>query len=295
MIVVFVFVSVFLSCLPVLHSATESNMSTPTCPESFSCPGFAQFKYPFYNDTDEQCGLIKVKCNSKKGGNITIGEKEYEILWRLDSTSSSVAIRNTSFEKLVNHSSCEALMNNFTSPSPLVYSISIIILFTLFKCTKNTSYAYFKQPNYKNHNTCKDYNFYYDYSISTATAPSDLPLTCEVIQLPMRWGWEWEYKKHNTTTIFSNLSSVFSISFQLTRSCDNCHNINGGQCHANKGYFHCIDAKKGIVGSFFLFLYFLSGYSRTGMYNSFLKPFSCHATADYSHIKLIIGIIRLQF
>nr|GEY00771.1 protein kinase-like domain, concanavalin A-like lectin/glucanase domain protein [Tanacetum cinerariifolium] len=31
------------------------NMSMPTCPESFSCPGFAAFKYPFYNDTDELC------------------------------------------------------------------------------------------------------------------------------------------------------------------------------------------------------------------------------------------------
>ncbi|PWA54749.1 serine-threonine/tyrosine-protein kinase catalytic domain-containing protein [Artemisia annua] len=255
MILVFVFVSVFLSCLPVLHSATEGNMSTPTCPESFSCPGFAPFRYPFYNDTDERCGLIKVKCNSK-GGEIQIGEKNYEIVGKFDSSISSVIIRNTTFQKLVNNKSCEALLNNFTSPSPLLYSISIIPFLTLFKCTKNTSYAegmnaYFNQPNYNSYNTCKDYNFYYDYSVNNATAPSDLQRTCEVIQLPARGGWEKKehnttnIKEHNTTHIFSLISPVFSISFSLTGYCGTCQ-YKGGRCHTNKGQFHCLDAKKGI-------------------------------------------------
>ena len=246
MIPVFVFVSVFLSCLPVLHSATERNMTGPMCPESFSCPSLAPFPYPFYNVTDSRCGLIKVNCNST-GANIQIGEKKYEIFAKFDS-SPSVAISNTTFEKLVNNESCEALMNNFTSPNPLVYSISINPFLTLFKCTKNTSYAegmnaYFNQPDYNSHNTCKDYNFYYEYSISNASVPSGLPHTCEVIQLPRRGGWV--NKENDTTTIFSLLSSVFSLSFQLTRSCEKCHN-KGGRCHANKGQFHCLCDKKGI-------------------------------------------------
>ncbi|PWA49121.1 protein kinase domain-containing protein [Artemisia annua] len=237
----------------------ESNMSTLTCPESFSCPRFAPFKYPFYNDIDEGCGLIKVKCNSK-GGQIQIGEKKYEIFGRLDYTSSSVAILNTTFEKLVNDTSCEALMNNFTSPNPLLYSISIIPFLTLFKCAKNTSYAegthaYFNQPNYNSYNRCKDHMFYYEYSISNATVPSDLPRACEVIQLPVK---SWEDKEHNTTTIiktdiFSLLSHRFLISISLTSSCEMCHN-KGGRCNADKGQFHCLgDKKVGVVRSAHLY------------------------------------------
>ncbi|PWA58490.1 protein kinase domain-containing protein [Artemisia annua] len=230
-IFVFLFMSFILSC----HSALNDSISIPICPESFSCPNFATFKYPFYNVTDARCGLIKVQCNSE-GGEIQIGEKRYEIVGKFDS-SSSVTIRNITLEKLVNHTSCEALMNNFTSPNPLLYSISIAPFLTLFKCTKNTSYAYFNQPNYNSHNTCKNYNFYYDdHSVSNATVPSDLPRTCEVVQLPMIGGSVFSY---HTTTIFSLLSSRFpSISISLTRSCEKCHN-KGGRCHANKGQFQC--------------------------------------------------------
>jgi hypothetical protein len=273
MILVFVFVSVFLSCLPVLHSATERNMTGPMCPESFSCPNLALFQYPFYNVTDSSCGLIKVDCNST-GGNIQIGGNQYEIFAKFDS-SPSVAIGNTTFEKLVNNTSCEALMNNFTSPNPLVYSISINPFLTLFKCTKNTSYAegmnaYFNQPNYNSHNTCKDYNFYYDYSVINAIAPSDLPRTCEVIQLPTIGGWEHNTTTINTTNIFSLLNSCkFSVSFSLTRSCEKCHN-KGGHCHANKlGQFQCLDAKKGNAVSFSFSFSFYSGYTRTGIFCAF--------------------------
>ncbi|PWA41916.1 serine-threonine/tyrosine-protein kinase catalytic domain-containing protein [Artemisia annua] len=250
-IFVFLFMSFILSC----HSALNDSISIPVCPESFSCPNFAPFKYPFYSGTDARCGLINVNCTST-GGNILIGEPRYEIFGKYDS-SSSVVIFNRTFEKLVNNESCEALMNNFTSPNPLLYSISITPFITLFKCTKNTSHAeathaYFNQPNYKSHNTCTDYNFYYDYSVSNATAPSDLPHTCEVIQLPMIGGRE--YKLRNTTNIFSLLTHSFFISFSLTRSCEKCHN-KGGRCHANKGQFQCLCDQRGI---YFWTVYFVS-------------------------------------
>ncbi|CAH1414084.1 unnamed protein product [Lactuca virosa] len=97
------------------------------CPESFSCPNpnFASFKYPFYNNAtdNKQCGLIQVNC-TLNGGIIQLGGDSYEIVGKYVSES-VVSIRNLTFERLVNDSSCGALMDNFTSPIPLLYSISI--------------------------------------------------------------------------------------------------------------------------------------------------------------------------
>nr|GEV08316.1 serine-threonine/tyrosine-protein kinase catalytic domain-containing protein [Tanacetum cinerariifolium] len=187
-------------------------------------PESKKHSYPFYNGTNEWCGLIKVKCNSTVG-NILIGGQKYEIVGKFDS-SSSAAIRNTTFENLLNHSSCEALMHNFTSPKPLLYSISIIPFLNLFKCTKNTTYAegtnaYFNQPNYNSYNSCKDHNFYYEYSVSNATVSSDLPHGCQVIQLPVNVQMH-EFKELNVTNIFSILSPTFSLSVQLSTSCYRC-------------------------------------------------------------------------
>ncbi|KAJ0667449.1 putative LEAF RUST 10 DISEASE-RESISTANCE LOCUS RECEPTOR-LIKE PROTEIN KINASE-like 1.1/1.2/1.3/1.4 [Helianthus annuus] len=165
MIILFLFfMFVILSC----DSAKDHNISNPICPESFNCTGLAQFKYPFYNVTDTRCGLIKVNCTTK-GAVVELGGRSYEIINKFDSDSSFV-IRNRTFEELIEAKSCEAL-NNFTSPIPLLFSISIAPYITLFKCTKkNLSYtqqmdAYFKQPTYNSYNLCKDHNFYYNYSL----------------------------------------------------------------------------------------------------------------------------------
>ncbi|PWA49974.1 concanavalin A-like lectin/glucanase domain, Rho-associated protein kinase 1/2 [Artemisia annua] len=151
------------------------------------------FKYPFYNGTNTQCGLIKVNCYSNSA-EIQIGNQSYRI-GKID-YESSLAIYNHTFAELVNTTSCEALMNNFTSPEPLLYSISIAPFITLFKCAKNVTY--FDQPNYNSHNRCNDYNFYYQYMINNAAIPSDIPHSC---QLSVKFGWrkKAEYNAHVET------------------------------------------------------------------------------------------------
>ncbi|KAK9064567.1 hypothetical protein SSX86_015949 [Deinandra increscens subsp. villosa] len=72
MIPVFLFMSVLFSCSPLIHFVIGGNISTPICPESFNCPNLSSLKYPFYNVTDTQCGLIKVDC-TPKGGKIHLG------------------------------------------------------------------------------------------------------------------------------------------------------------------------------------------------------------------------------
>lgn len=251
MILVFFFASVLFSSIPFLHSATDHNASMPTCSESFSCPNpkLAPFKYPFYNGTNtDHCGLINVQC-TPDGGKIQLGGKSYEITDKFVSDSSLI-IRNRTFERLVNASSCEALMDNFTSPTPLLYSISIAPFITLYKCGTTPKYAtqmdaYFPPSNHNN-TRCKDHNFYYKYSISDATVPSDLPPTCQVILLPVILPWHnGTDKVLNETNIFSLLTYNFSISFKLTPSCDDCRKKHG-RCHIQDGHFECLNAKKGI-------------------------------------------------
>ncbi|KAI3811943.1 hypothetical protein L1987_16641 [Smallanthus sonchifolius] len=135
---------------------------------------------------DEQLGQsldVLVSAEIEHGGG------SYEIAGKFKSDSSFI-IHNRTFEELIKAKSCEALINNFTSPNPLLFSISITPFITLFKCKKNLNYTqqmdvYFNQPTYKSYNSCTDYNIHYNYSVSDATIPSDLPHTCQVIQLPV--------------------------------------------------------------------------------------------------------------
>ncbi|GKB32391.1 protein kinase-like domain, concanavalin A-like lectin/glucanase domain protein [Tanacetum coccineum] len=143
------------------------------------------FKYPYYNGTDTRCGLIKVNCYSDYA-EIQLGNQSYRI-GKID-YESTLNIYNNTFAKLVKNESCDALMSNFTSPEPLLYSISIAPFITLFKCAKNVTY--FDQPKYNSHTRCNDYNFYYQYMINNATIPSDIPHSCQVIQLPVQ---QWEF------------------------------------------------------------------------------------------------------
>ncbi|PWA49973.1 serine/threonine/dual specificity protein kinase, catalytic domain-containing protein [Artemisia annua] len=219
------------SSIPLIHS------STPTCPESFSCPHMVPFKYPYYNGTDTRCGLIKVNCYSNNS-EIQLGNKSYTI-GKID-YESTLNIYNNTFAELVNTTSCEALMNNFTSPEPLLYSISIAPFITLFKCAKNVTY--FEQPKYNSHKRCNDYNFYYQYMINNATIPSDIPHSCQVIQLPVVQQYQFDNEGRDQTKIFSLLYPYFSISFKF---CPRCHN-KGSQCHPHNGNYQCLDAKKGM-------------------------------------------------
>ncbi|MFS8018083.1 hypothetical protein Hanom_Chr15g01387971 [Helianthus anomalus] len=79
MIHVFLFTYIILYLLPLLHSTTYDNMFTTICPKSFSCPAFGPFSYPFYDDTNEGCGLIAVNCKR-----VQFGGQSYEITVKLD-------------------------------------------------------------------------------------------------------------------------------------------------------------------------------------------------------------------
>ncbi|XP_023766298.1 LEAF RUST 10 DISEASE-RESISTANCE LOCUS RECEPTOR-LIKE PROTEIN KINASE-like 1.1 [Lactuca sativa] len=249
MIIVFFFASLLLSCLPVLHSATNHNTSIPICPKSFTCPNLEPFSYPFYNANDTKCGLIKVNCTSN-GTNLEFRGELYEVGGNYRSHSRPsvlVLVLNKKFEKLVNDKKCEALEYNFTSPSPLMYSSSITPFTNIYKCSNNTNHAeemvaYFNQSTYNRYSKCKPYNFYYKYNISDTTFPSDLPPTCEVIRLPVKLQWNTT-RVPDKTNIFSVLSFQFSITFELSSSCDKCRKKDG-QCHAPNGQFQCLGVKK---------------------------------------------------
>ncbi|KAL4569366.1 hypothetical protein LXL04_025002 [Taraxacum kok-saghyz] len=217
-----------------------------TCPNGFSCPKLSPFKYPFYNTSDSRCGLIQVNCSSSSS-KIKFGEESFEIVSKYVS-GPLVLIRNKTFEKLVNETHCDALRDNFTSPSPLLYSISILPFITLYKCKTNlnddaTMEAYFEQSNYNRYNRCRDHNFYYKYIVSESTLPSDLPSTCEVIRLPVKVQWSTGATQGlNETNIFSLLNSEFFVAFILSSSCNNCRKREG-ECHTEDGGFQCLNAK----------------------------------------------------
>ncbi|XP_022024081.2 LEAF RUST 10 DISEASE-RESISTANCE LOCUS RECEPTOR-LIKE PROTEIN KINASE-like 1.1 [Helianthus annuus] len=243
MILVITFVSVFLLCPPLLCSAAYANTSKPTCPENFSCPDFGPFKFPFYNTNDTHCGLIKVNCTSSNQS-IQLGGHSFQIIAK-KSQGPSVKIRNTTFENLVRRKSCKALVNNFTSATPHLFSISIrpLMSMTIFKCPKDydtKTDVYFDHPNYNSYNLCKHHNIHYKYHSSNTAVPTDLPHDCEVIQLPRIKQMVNGTASINHTDIFSLLSSRYSIRFWAP-SCNEC--LKQGNCLQRN--FECLDAKKG--------------------------------------------------
>ncbi|KAK9064561.1 hypothetical protein SSX86_015943 [Deinandra increscens subsp. villosa] len=220
-------------------------MSIHICPEGVNCSGLETFT-PRFNITDMKYGQIKVNYTSK-GGKILLGGQSYEIVGKYDSDHSSdlyLLIRNRTFGELVKKKSCDALMNDLTprSPSPLLYSISIIPNITLFKCTNNITsakYDFFDPLDYMSYNKCKDYTFYYNYF--NGRVPNDLPNACQVVHLPLKYSSVPELDK--TNDIFSKLSSLVSILFKLSPSCDHCNN-QGRSCDTKNGLVQCSDAIK---------------------------------------------------
>ncbi|KAL4569363.1 hypothetical protein LXL04_024999 [Taraxacum kok-saghyz] len=246
MIIIFLFSFLFISCLPSLYSATDyTTTSMPICPKSFSCPNSPPFNYPLYNATDSHCGLIKVNCTSN-GTELEFREQLYEIGVNAGHDS-YILVRNIMFEKLVNDRKCDAFTYDFTSPSPLLYSVLIIPFAQFYKCTKAPKHvaimeAYFNQSTYNRYKGCRDHNFYYKYNISDTTIVSDLPHTCQVIRLPVNVPWEGNIVPEKTN-IFSLLSSKFFISFRVSPSCHDCRKKHG-MCDTHDGRFRCLDAKK---------------------------------------------------
>nr|XP_043616793.1 LEAF RUST 10 DISEASE-RESISTANCE LOCUS RECEPTOR-LIKE PROTEIN KINASE-like 2.5 isoform X2 [Erigeron canadensis] len=241
MIIMFFFMYFVVSCLPPLHFAISN------CPEFFVCPNHPPFRYPFYNASNTECGLIEVDCTTS-GGEIQLGGQSHVILSKLD--SNSLIIRNSTFENLVKEEHCEALMDNFTSPSPLLFSLSIISPnITLFKCKKNLSYtrvtdSYFEMSNFSHYNKCKDYNFYYTHPYTNSGVPSDLPHICQVIRLPLKKSWQFVRENPDKADIFYLLPSNFSISFSLSASCERCLK-NDSHCQNKNGMIRCSDVITG--------------------------------------------------
>ncbi|XP_076887559.1 LEAF RUST 10 DISEASE-RESISTANCE LOCUS RECEPTOR-LIKE PROTEIN KINASE-like 2.5 [Bidens hawaiensis] len=245
------FVSIFLTFSPLLRSAKYGNT---TCPKSFSCPDFGPFEFPFYKTNDAGCGLIKVNCTSGNES-IQIGGQSYEIAGKDYWLGPYVSIQNSTFQKLIENRSCEALLNNFTSPTPDLFSISIKPYMTLFKCLKHSRKgvkidSYFDQPNYNSYNLCRYHNFYYQHPISNTSVPGDLPTSCQVIQLPGSLQTENGQVLIDYTDIFSLLTSSYSIRF-WSPSCNECLKIDN--CNYNYKNFDCSDAEIGILQQLFLF------------------------------------------
>ncbi|KAJ9549007.1 hypothetical protein OSB04_021550 [Centaurea solstitialis] len=250
MIVVFFFVFVLPSCVPLVCSATTyDNISMPICPKSFFCPTIGPFMYPFYeaNATETQCVLIKVNC-SLNYANLQFRDEDssYEIVSKLG-PGPDIMVRNTTFQKLIESQSLEALESNLTSPISLFSISSTQPTITLFKCTKHApkAEAYFKRYGYNSNKSSRDHNFYYKHPhISSSSVPNDIAQPCQVIRLPMKWPPADGDECDDETNIFCLLTHEFSISFNLSPSCHGCHkkDIN---CHLdNKGQFECLTANK---------------------------------------------------
>ncbi|KVH96282.1 Protein kinase, catalytic domain-containing protein [Cynara cardunculus var. scolymus] len=233
MILVFLFVSTVLSCLPLICTATDDDTSMHSFPISGTL-----LEYPFNNASDAQRGLIQVDC-SLNHEDIQLGRHPYQIAGK-HGNHSFFLIPNRRFEELLEKNSSDALYFSFTSPTPLLFSISIRSFMTLFKCTKDPKDAeqidaYFIKHGYNSHKSCKDHKFYYNHHlVSNSTVPSHLPPTCEVIRLPVKE----QSAEGNETDIFSLLAHEFSVSFNLSSSCQECCK-NKGQCQTNNEQFEC--------------------------------------------------------
>ncbi|GFZ16058.1 receptor serine/threonine kinase-like protein [Actinidia rufa] len=235
------------SHLLLLHSAGQENPHQNHCPESFNCGIHGLIKFPFSTTSYSHCGLFTVRCNESIP-KLNLGVKDQWYDTKDTFQGNEIRVKDNVLDLLINTTSCDVFssyLNWALRPAALV-SFTISPSLTLFKCTSINSQLDQQKADYfrGNHNYrgCTGYTVYYEYPNhhQEGLTNRSLPHNCAVIELPVL-----PPKRDQTASdLFSILASEYTIRFNVSKQCLNCHH-DGGQCSQDFQGFRCLKEKKG--------------------------------------------------
>ncbi|CAL5421605.1 unnamed protein product [Camellia sinensis] len=240
-----------LSHLLFLHSAGEDNTSFQNCPQSFQCGRLGQINFPYSNTTYPQCGFCTVDCSEATPKlNFGVEQQWYEVHDKfLNHEVQNVT--DKILESLIKSKSCDVF--TFYLPTSLLItpSVSFIVSpnLTFFKCPSGVNGALDKQiehflrhnHSYSYYKGCLGNAVYYKYPDDPhqSLINDRILQSCAHIQLPVVS--LNDSRKRNVSDLFSVLSSEFSLGFNVSKECSECH-LKGGHCHRyNSSKFQCTE------------------------------------------------------
>ncbi|KAL3824099.1 hypothetical protein ACJIZ3_020128 [Penstemon smallii] len=226
----FIFLFLFL-----FHLLLESAESAG-CPNSFICGNLGPLEFPLSN-MQPDCGLFMVNCAyAIPRIQFQYGGEWYEIL-RKNSTN-SLFVRSPILQDHLGSSNCLSF-TNLSLPNSPSSSFTISPSINLFLCSNESRNQeiddYFQ--TYSSH-TCPAFSVYYSNPINSSTTSifaSHVPENCLMIQMPLNSSNQDEdYNSGGggTGDLFSMLTSEFTLDWNVSGDCNDCHH-RGGQCTTN--------------------------------------------------------------
>ncbi|KAH7840563.1 hypothetical protein Vadar_018636 [Vaccinium darrowii] len=222
--------------------------SSGKCPESFNCGTHGKIRFPLSNTTFPLCGLYTVQNCTDPVPKLNLGTPG--VLYDLNSTNvqeNSVRVDDPRLGNLIRTNGCDifSFYLNWTLPvrPPISFTISPGI--TLFKCTTISPELDKQQESYfhgsNNYSGCSGYTVYHKYLHHyPVQSNGSFPRNCSVIELPVGL----KPGNRNTSDLFSVLASEFSIKFNVSKECLECHR-KGGLCDHDGQHFSCEKVKEG--------------------------------------------------
>ncbi|KAK4479894.1 hypothetical protein RD792_015438 [Penstemon davidsonii] len=200
------------------------------CPDSFSCGNLSLLEFPLSN-MKSNCGLFMVDCDSPIPRiQFQYGGDWYDILHK--NSTNSLLVRSPILQHHLGSPNCFSF-TNLSLPNSPSSSFTISPSMNLFLCY-NESHdivinEYFR--SYSLH-TCAAFNVYYRNPNNSSSSASviDIPENCSMIQMPLNSSNQDYYSGGGD--LLSMLASEFTLEWNVSRECNDCHH-RGGQCTTN--------------------------------------------------------------
>ncbi|ESW14944.1 hypothetical protein PHAVU_007G031000 [Phaseolus vulgaris] len=207
------------------------------CPHFFSCGHLGYFHYPFTKAEQPDCGLLPIyDCDKPQSPTKLIQLEKNGTKFGLTGITQQdgISISDDDLHKRLENNICDTLNNDYSLPShsPL-YSIHIKYNVTLFRCKHGLKKK--PPPHYFNH-SCTNYGYdiYYDsHTIPDNHEAHNLFSSCSVLKLPKK-------DRTDTKDILSFVSAQMVVEVELSKDCDKCYKLRGGQCRLDSDQkFYC--------------------------------------------------------
>ncbi|CAL5421627.1 unnamed protein product [Camellia sinensis] len=245
----------------------EDNNSFQHCPESFHCGNLGEISFPYSNTSYPHCGLCTVDCKGKVP-KLNFGVTDqiwYELHGKLSNDDDHILnVTDKNLESLIKSKSCDlfTFYLSWTLPTTPSFSFTVSPNLTFFKCPTSSSSLdqriekfFSHNHNYRYYKGCSGYTVYYiypDVPHRSLLINERILQSCVLIQLPV-FSLN-DRRKRNVRDLFSVLDSKFSLGFNVSKECGECH-LKGGHCpRYNSSKFQCIEQAKHVLPGGGIFL-----------------------------------------
>ncbi|CAL5350210.1 unnamed protein product [Camellia sinensis] len=199
---------------------------------SFHCGNLEEISFPYSNTTYPHCGLCTVDCR-KKVLKLNFGiddQNWYELRGKFYNDDQRVL--NVANKRLERHIKSKSFSPNLT----------------FFKCPtgrgvpdKQIEDLFHHNHSYSDYKGCSGYTVYYKYPHDphqSLLINERILQSCVLIQLSV---FSRKRNAQNVRDLFSVLDSKFSLGFNVSKECGECH-LKGGHCpRYNSSKFQCIE------------------------------------------------------